>query len=384
MMKESMRVAMVGPFGFRPKKTMRARAFRLAQALVAQGQQVAIFMPPWHTPDEADRTWSEDGVRLRYVALGGGPVAIIGRLCREVSAWQPDVVWLFKPKAYSALVGEWFWQTARQRLRLVMDSDDWEGWGGWNEREPYPRPLKHFFAWQERRGMAHCHALTVASRALETLAWGQGIPPQQVHYLPNGSGLTLPDPPLVVGADRPTLLLYSRFFEFDNTRLIAILERVRQPVPQVRLRVVGAALTAEEGAEFGRLLTRHALDGMVEALGWLPEEEVPAALASADVGLYLMDDTLINRTKCPVKLADMAAIGLPIAGEAVGQVAEYVQDGRTGLLRPSGDVDGVAADVVALLESAEMRTRFGTAARQHMAQFRQERLAQLALVALRS
>lgn len=376
-----MRIAMVGPFGLRPKGTMRARAFRLARALVRRGHAVKLFMPPWQTPEEADRVWQEDGVALRYVALQGGPLAIARRLQAETIAWQPDVVHAFKPKAYSGLVAEWFWRTQRHRMRVVVDADDWEGWGGWNDREAYPWVYKQIFVWQERWGMRHCHALTVASRALETLAWGAGVPPAQVRYLPNGVGIPLPAQPVARTSDRPTVLLYSRFFEFDAARLVAVLQRVRTAVPALRVRVVGASLQAEDGARFAQLMEQAGLTPLVEALGWVAEEQVAEAIGAADLGLYLMDDNLLNRAKCPVKLADMAAVGLPVVGEAVGQVPEYVRHGETGLLRACGAIEGLAADVVRLLEDAPLRQAFGAAAREHMQQFDWDRLAGVALAA---
>ncbi len=105
-----MRIAMIGPFGLHPNKTMDSRALGLARALVPRGHAVQIFMPPWQTPAEADRRWLVDGVELRYVPLRGGVPGITARLLREVLAWQPDVVHSFKPKAYSGLVAWWLWQ----------------------------------------------------------------------------------------------------------------------------------------------------------------------------------------------------------------------------------------------------------------------------------
>ena len=145
-----MRIAMVGPFGLHPNKTMASRALGLARPLTQQGHTVTIFMPPWQTPDEADKQWQVDGVGIRYVPLRGGVLGTTRRLIQEVLAWQPDVVHCFKPKAYSGLVAWWLWQFHRSRLRLVVDSDDWEGWGGWNELAPYTPLQKWFFAWQEQ------------------------------------------------------------------------------------------------------------------------------------------------------------------------------------------------------------------------------------------
>lgn len=373
---------MVGPFGFHPKKTMRARAFRLARPLVAAGHEVKMLMPPWHTPEEADRTWEEAGVEIRYTPLGGGIPGISWRLLRETMAWRAEVVHVFKPKAYSGLVGWWLWQFRRQRQRLFVDTDDWEGRGGWNEVEPYSPLQKRFFAWQERWGMGHTHGLTVASRTLESLAWAQGVTPGRVHYLPNGPGIETDTggaarrrAELGVG-ERPVLLLYSRLFEFETSRLVALLQAVHSAIPELAILAVGAGLYEADATGLRQQLAAVGLAEAVVNAGWVAEAELPATLAVADVGIYLMEDTLLNRTKCPVKLADMLAIGVPVVAEAVGQVPEYVIHRETGLLRESGDTAGLAAAVVALFRDAARRERLGANARAHVAEhFAWERLA---------
>ncbi len=87
-----MRIAYVGPFGFHPNKTMRVRAMGFAKPLARQGHTVCVFMPPWQTPEEADKSWSEDGVDIRYIPVTGGVMGMTRRLMQEVMAWQPDVV----------------------------------------------------------------------------------------------------------------------------------------------------------------------------------------------------------------------------------------------------------------------------------------------------
>jgi glycosyltransferase involved in cell wall biosynthesis len=365
---------MVGPFGFHPNKTMRSRAFQLARHLVQRGQTVKILMPPWHTPEEAGRSWQEDGVELRYTPLKAEMVGTAVSLIRETLAWNPEIVHTFKPKAYSGLTAWWLWYTKRRQIRLITDSDDWEGWGGWNDIAPYSTLQKHFFAWQERWGMAHCHALTVASRELEKMAQENGVPADRIHYLPNGPGIG--DRTADAAArradlgltDHPTLLLYSRLFEFDTGRLLAVLERVKAAVPNFRLLLVGAGLYQEDAAHFQQQLQAADLLEHVVDVGWLEESAVPNTLAAADVGLYLMDDTLLNRTKCPVKLADMAYIGLPVIGEAVGQVTQYIQHDQTGLLSPSSDIEGLSSAVIHLLQNPPLQQQFSTAARIHIRQ----------------
>jgi glycosyltransferase involved in cell wall biosynthesis len=369
-----MRIAMVGPFGFHPNKTMRSRAFQLARQLVQRGHTVRLLMPPWQTPEEAGRSWEEDGVELRYTPLWGGMAGTAVSLIRETLAWKPEVVHAFKPKAYSGLTAWWLWQFKRRQIRLVTDTDDWEGWGGWNDIAPYSPLQKRLFAWQERWGMAHCHALTAASRTLESLAWSNGVPPERVHYLPNGPGIgdrteQAAARRVALGlAERPTLLLYSRLFEFDITRLLAVLKRIKTAVPNFRLLLVGASLYQDDSIRFQEQLQDTGLAAHIIEVGWLEESAVPNTLAAADVGLYLMDDTLLNRTKCPVKLADMAYIGLPVVAEGVGQVTEYVKHGQTGVVCAVGDVEGVSAAVIRLLQDEAERERFSAAARKHLRQ----------------
>ena len=331
-----------------------------------------MIMPPWQTPDDAERIWTEEGVEIRYISLRGGIGRRTMRMVRQTLAWQPDIVHSFKPKAYSGLVAWWLWYFKRRRIGLVTDTDDWEGWGGWNEIAPYTRLQKRFFSWQEQWGLGHNHGLTVASRTLQSLAWANGKPPEKVYYLPNGPGIG-------VGAtgesgqiraelglaDRPVVLLYSRLFEFDSARLLAIMQQVQVSLPDLAILGVGSGLYQDEATEFRQLLADSSLNQAFVDVGWLDEDKLPGYLAAADAALYLMEDTLLNRAKCPVKLADMLSVGIPVVGEAVGQVPEYIQHRQSGLLRQSGDNEGLAADLAELLQDSELRTRLGVGARAH-------------------
>jgi glycosyltransferase involved in cell wall biosynthesis len=174
-------------------------------------------------------------------------------------------------------------------------------------------------------------------------------------------------------------LLYSRLFEFDTARLVQILAGVKTAVPHLQILTVGTGLYEADAAQFRQQLVEAGLLEAVTDAGWVEVEKLPGVLLTADVGLYLMDDTLLNRTKCPVKLADMLAVGLPVVAEAVGQVAEYVVNGRSGRLRPSGDVAGITADLIYLLQNAEARAQLSAGALAQMREkFTWEYLSQLA------
>ena len=408
-----MHIVMVGPFGLRPKGTMGVRALPMAKALVARGHRVTVLLPPCQNPEDAGKHWEEDGVVVENIPL---PPRIPGlfhpltalRLVRRTLSIRPDVVHLFKPKAYSGLA---HWLLARlprgRRPRLVVDTDDWEGPGGWNEIGGYTPAQRRFFAWQERWGLTHADSITVASRTLESLVWALGVPPARVFYVPNGveksqeAGSKMQDASVDQSCVVPPascVLLYTRFFEFPIPRVIHILHRVRQSVPEAHLLVVGKGFFGEEdqlldlatqsGLTIHRVeppLTQHATRNTNHAsritqhaprntehetrptpaityAGWVTAETLPAYFAHATLAIYPFDDTLVNRTKCAVKLLDLLAAGVPVVAEAVGQNREYIRHGDTGWLVEPGDVATFAEAVVRLLDDAPLRQRLGEAA----------------------
>ena len=370
-----MRIAFVGPFGLKPKGTMAVRALPLAKALSARGHTVGMFLPPWSYAQDAGRAYDDAGVRVEHVLIA--PRAFIPlRLVARVRAFRPDVVHVFKPKAYAGLTQWLLWQMRRAGLhkaRIVLDTDDWEGAGGWNDRENYSWAQKKFFAWQEKWGLTHADAVTVASRALETLAWSVGAPRERVVYLPNGVN-PLPQSEMSREAVRAqyglqnarVVLLYTRFFEYDVARLTDVLTRVFAELPDAKLLLVGKGLFGEEKIFFEMARAQGWRERVVDA-GWVETEKLRALFSATDAAVYPFDDTLINRAKCPVKLIDLLAAGVPVVGEAVGQLREYIENDVSGILVAPRDRDAFAQNVIALLRDADLRVRLGMGAAEAMA-----------------
>ncbi len=381
-----MRIAMLAPFGIRPKGTLAVRMLPLAQALVRCGHSVRIVAPPVHNPQDAGTCVNYAGVPVTHIPhprLPGpaGTLQVVITLLRQALHPRPDLLHLFKPKGYSglaALLARWLYPT----VPLVVDTDDWEGWGGWNDLLPYPRIAKTVFAWQERDLPRRANAVTVASRTLETQIWGFGVPPAQVFYLPNGvlqSDNEHRTRNLDAGATGttshpPTLLLYTRFWEFDLRDLIVALVAIVAQVPTVRLLVVGRGERGEEG-ELLRLAHRAGIAGAIDYRGWVEPEEIPALLTTADIALVPLDDTLINRARCSVKLLELMAAGLPVVAGQVGQVSEYIKDGQSGLLVPPNDPAALARVTLLLLKDVDLRQQLGSAARTAVQTFTWEQLA---------
>ena len=375
-----MRIAMIGPFGLRPKGTMAVRALPMARALVKRGHAVTMILPPWDYPDDANRSFDDAGVSIENIILPRSipllfHINTTRRLVKRALAFQPDVIHCFKPKSYAGLSAWWLWQMKRIGLikaRLIVDTDDWEGAGGWNDFSrqssvvssqlsavsgQYSWAQKKMFAWQENWGLRHNDGVNVASRALQSIVWSLGVKRERVVYVPNGVQPSAVSGQWSAVSDQRaamTILLYTRFFEFKVERVIEVLRRVIEQVPEAKLLVVGKGFFGEED-ELLRQAAAIGLRDQIEYQGWVDAGRLPELFGRSSVAIYPFDDTLINRTKCSVKLIDLLAAGVPVVADAVGQNVEYIAPNDTGMIVPSGDVEAMANAVIDLLRDPDRR-----------------------------
>ena len=132
--------------------------------------------------------------------------------------------------------------------------------------------------------------------------------------------------------------------------------------PDARLLVVG------DGSERESLvgdLSRRGLLGAAHLAGAVAPGEVPGLLASADAcvapykagpGFYFS----------PLKVYEYMAAGRAVVASRVGQLADLVRDGETGLLCEPGDAAALAAALLRLADDPALRARLGRAARAHV------------------
>src|SRR5215212_10018916 len=120
-----LRIAMLAPFGIRPKGTLSARMLPLAQALVRRGYAVSIAAPPIQNPQDAGTRAVYHGVSVTHTAAPRwpGPLGVAQQvlaLLRAILAERPDLIHLFKPKGYSGLAALLV-RRLRPDLPLVVD-----------------------------------------------------------------------------------------------------------------------------------------------------------------------------------------------------------------------------------------------------------------------
>jgi len=372
------KIVFLAPFGIRPKGTVIARMVPLAAELQARGHRVTIIAPPYTNPEDSGRTEVVRGVTLRNIRLAPGGTALSApalawRMFRAAREEEPDLIHLFKPKGYGGLAAMLHLLLAgRDGLPpLFLDTDDWEGRGGMNTLHDYSTAQRLLFACQEKWLPPRARGVTVASRELESRVASMGVPPERLLYLPNcvgdlpqGDGTRVRQR-LGIADHEPVVLLYTRFFEFSQDRLHGVFAELARRVPRVRFLVVGKGRNREEDLLAEASRDKGFADSLVIA-GWVEPTDLPDWLAAGDVALYPFDDTLVNRAKCPAKLTELMGVGVPVVADRVGQIAEYVEDGISGILCDPGIPGEMAARTAELLADPARRRAVGAAGRERI------------------
>ena len=145
---------------------------------------------------------------------------------------------------------------------------------------------------------------------------------------------------------------------------LCIARTIAHELPAAHFVIVGGAIYETAGHEgYRATLERQARElGLADRAVFLGErQDVPEILAALDVLVH-----------CPTSpepfgraVAEAMAVGTPVVAADSGGIAEIVEEGITGRLVPTGNVDAFAAAVVELLRDPTLRQRMGAAGRHH-------------------
>jgi L-malate glycosyltransferase len=105
-------------------------------------------------------------------------------------------------------------------------------------------------------------------------------------------------------------------------------------------------------------IERRGLSVRCRVLG--SRSDVGNILAASDV--FLFASRADGMEGMPASVIEAGMSGLPVAGYSVMGVPEVVEDGVTGLLAPTGDVDALTAHVLDLVSNPDRRIAMGSAA----------------------
>ncbi|MFN7974910.1 MAG: glycosyltransferase [Acidobacteriota bacterium] len=137
---------------------------------------------------------------------------------------------------------------------------------------------------------------------------------------------------------------------------LAVARRIAAYMPDVRAVIVGDGPLRRE---LEQAACERELAGIVEFAGH--REDVAEILGELDVFVFTS-----HREGLSVAVLEAMASGLPVVATETGAIREQVTDGENGFVVPVGDIAGLAAHCLRLLDCNEQRLAFGHASRRRV------------------
>ena len=205
--------------------------------------------------------------------------------------------------------------------------------------------------WRKRKFAATCRWVDEVAAGNDVLAGVARASARAVTVLPTSidtaayqtTTATAADPPTVVWIGSPENLIYLEMIRPALARL-----SVRHPTLKMRVICSQFPLWPEIN---------------VESIAWSSASEA-GSLAAAHIGVMPLTDDAWSRGKCAFKLLQYMAAGLPCVASPVGANTEAVIDGVNGF--HARTVDDWERSLQSLIESPELRARFGANGRAHV------------------
>jgi glycosyltransferase involved in cell wall biosynthesis len=233
-------------------------------------------------------------------------------------------------------------------------------------------PLAKTIAAVERRNLRDASLIVVVSQPLKDELVGEGIDPDRVLVNPNGVDASelaeaRADPPTEwrrrMGLPQAlTVGFVGTFGLWHGVKLLPeMIERVAGRRGDARWVLVGdgplhAGVTAE--------IEQRGLSDRVRLTGVVPRACAVKLLASCEICVspHVPNPDGTPFFGSPTKLFEYMGLGRAIVASDLEQIGEVLEDGRTALLTPPGDVLAAADAVVRLLDDEDLRGRLGRAA----------------------
>jgi glycosyltransferase involved in cell wall biosynthesis len=261
---------------------------------------------------------------------------------RELLRWA-DVVVLHQIKL-SALEARLIGSLSRRR---IFDVDD-----AIYVRKPrrLGEPVNESI-WRRRKFYATCRWVDVVAAGNDVLAGVARGAARDIAILPTSIDTSAyrattaspRDPPTIAWIGSPENLIYLEMIRPALARLAA-------RYPALKLRVI-----CSEFPDWPEI--------NVERIVWSSQTEA-ASLAAAHIGVMPLTDDEWARGKCAFKLLQYMAASLPCVASPVGANAEAVIDGVTGF--HANNNDDWERNLERLIESPNLRARFGAGGHAHV------------------
>lgn len=344
----------------------------LAEAQAAAGAEVVVLTQAADDAADDERVNGVRIVRVRpdapFVPLDaehligwvmGFSSGMSRGVLRLMAGWQPDVIhghdWMV---AHSCVLAA---QESTLPFVLTVHATEAGRHQGWLSNE-LSRTVHGIEAWgaHQASSVIACseHMRWEITRLFE-------IPTDRVTVIPNGvdpGSWRVPARLRRAARDAHpgSLIVFTGRLEWEKGvhTLIDAMALVRRAIPDARLVIAGRGSKHDDLVKQAR---RRRLGRAVSFEGWLPEQDLHALVAAADVAVV----PSIYEPFGMVAL-EAAAVGTALVVTRSGGLAELVQDGSTGWTCAPGDDRALAACLVAALADRSEATRRARAGRRRV------------------
>lgn len=217
----------------------------------------------------------------------------------------------------------------------------------------------------ERWLLSRADAVLTVSTALHEHVMSMGTAPERIHVIPNAVDAarfhphapdTAQESVLELG-DGPVLGFVGGLRPWHGVQYLPqLMTNLISQYPNLRLVIVGdGQMRAELEAELERLgIAQHVL-----FTGARSHAEIPALIRRFDIALAPYPNTDHDFYFSPLKLFEYMGCGIPVIAARIGQIADVIENGVTGLLYTPGDIDALTASCHELLSNPERRQTMG-------------------------
>ena len=230
--------------------------------------------------------------------------------------------------------------------------------------------LGFFWKWIERQAIDMASEVVVISELLRDYYVGLGFPREKFTVAPNGVDTSRFCPEISgnpirkkLGMEDALIVGFVGILEYwaGIDRLLDLLPRLAALPDNLKVLVIGAGPT--EGL-LRRIVARNGFEDRVIFTGFVPHEEIPQYMAAFDIAVAPYARVELFYAS-PMKVIEYLAMGKPILTSNMGQAAELIRHGESGLLYEPDDFKGMLDLLGSLVRSRELREQLscGAAAR---------------------
>ena len=345
------------------------RVRREAETLVAAGNEVDVFALRRETDDEAGLV---GGVRVRRLGVQRHQGAGIGTYLREYLSFLVRSGWALtrahRRRRYGlvqvhSLPDFLAFATLPLRLAgvpLLLDLHE-----AMPEffRSRFPRaasPLAHhLLLLQERLSIGLATSIVTVNQALADRLAGLGVRPDKIHIVANRASLARFDPAAYptrpFAADGTVRLIYAGAltptYELDVALDAVARIKAERPDLAITFDLYGRG---DAEAPLRRQAGTLGLGAHVMFHGRIPIEDVPAAIAAADIGLAPTRHDAFTDASLSTKLFEYAAMAKPLVATRLPLVERTFPPGTLSTY-PAGDAPAMASAILAVIDDPDAR-----------------------------